>query len=926
MLEIYNEAVQDLLVEPEQRKTGGLQIRQSKTLGVYVQDLSKHPVDSYEAIERKIDHGTSNRSVGSTQMNKTSSRAHTIITIEFHQFQMIEGNTTDKFSVINLVDLAGSERQKKTKATKGRLKEGCAINLSLSSLGNVINVLADQAIGKGKDKVVPYRASALTRILQNALGGNSKTIMVCAISPANINYEESLNTLRYAERAKKVKNVAMVNESAQDKKIRQLSEENDKLKNLLSAASQGGTLDLEMLKQLGFDIGGIASSATPQEAGKKEIEELKEQMADNEAALETINKPFQERLQEEKERMVLNQDDRTIPHLTNLNEDSQLTNKLYYDLSQGPVKVGTKKGDPKPEIVLGGVGIQPNHAVFSLEEDVFRLMSGCPEAHGSIFINGNELEQDGHELIHNDRIIIGNTSVFIFKNPPLVLNAHKEKLRAELSEDLEEEEKEAKLKEIEEIEEFDDGSKLLDWEYAQKEKMEIYDAIRKQEMEKREQEKEEEQRKKFEDMQIKAEEERRAAEEAMKEQEKEFLAQLEEMKTRMMQEKEEQLKQEMEETERLMIEQMNKMQQDKEERQRQQEKEIEKEKDLLKQRQVQSEKITVELDSLSYKLEEANLCAKEFGKNIHFSQKLITVIPDDIVKDPLENMDQRKMVVHVRVQNKDTGEETFWDVEKFNDRLLAIRDMYSQYLEEQSVPEVEEDAFFDEPEPQLIGQGYYKLQPLAYVIDNPHTVQLISSGEKAAKNGKLEMNIMPTDESGWGEFPDERIPLEPEDMVGERLDFAVVISKAIDLPENFCKDVYCEYSFFLDDQPYQTPMIPGKHQNPVFEYRYHHTVQSVSENLVRYLKQNALCIKVFGYPSLENEEQDTEESFTIKQDLSTATQEDSLTISKEEPMEIKEAISPIPKQELPTKPKPQDFTIKQIPKDPVSEAAQASDD
>lgn len=176
--------------------------------------------------------GYRNRSIGSTQMNKTSSRAHTIITITFQQFEMIDGNQTERISVINLVDLAGSEKQKQTQASKERLKEGCAINLSLTTLGRVINILADKSSGLAKDQVVPYRESSLTRMLQNALGGNSKTIMVCAISPASINYEESLNTLRYAERAKKVKNVAVINESASDKQIRELRSENEKLKEL----------------------------------------------------------------------------------------------------------------------------------------------------------------------------------------------------------------------------------------------------------------------------------------------------------------------------------------------------------------------------------------------------------------------------------------------------------------------------------------------------------------------------------------------------------------------------------------------------------------------------------------------------------------------------------------------------------------------
>ena len=122
--------------------------------------------------------------------------------------------------MINLVDLAGSERQEKTGATGQRLKEAVGINQSLTSLGQVISILAKNS--EGGNEYVPYRNSALTRILQNALGGNSQTIMICAISPANDNYDESLSTLRYADRAKKIKNKPIVNESESDKMIRQL--------------------------------------------------------------------------------------------------------------------------------------------------------------------------------------------------------------------------------------------------------------------------------------------------------------------------------------------------------------------------------------------------------------------------------------------------------------------------------------------------------------------------------------------------------------------------------------------------------------------------------------------------------------------------------------------------------------------------------
>ena len=129
--------------------------------------------------------------------------------------------------------MAGSEKAGQTGAEGQRLKEGCAINKSLTVLGNCISVLADRASGKAKSAVVPYRDSNLTRILQNALGGNSKTIMICAVSPASMNYEESLSTLRYADRAKKILNKAVVNESVQDKMIRELKTENERLKQLL---------------------------------------------------------------------------------------------------------------------------------------------------------------------------------------------------------------------------------------------------------------------------------------------------------------------------------------------------------------------------------------------------------------------------------------------------------------------------------------------------------------------------------------------------------------------------------------------------------------------------------------------------------------------------------------------------------------------
>jgi hypothetical protein len=200
MIEIYNECVQDLLVKQSERPKGGLNVREHPQHGIFVENMSKVPVTSYAEISRQIDVGTSNRTVGATQMNATSSRAHTVTTLTFRQrfIDKEKGNqTSEKMSEINLVDLAGSERAASTQATGDRLKEGANINKSLSILGKCISILAKKSSGK-TNEVVPYRESKLTFILKNALGGNSRTTMIAALSPASVNYDETLSTLRYA--------------------------------------------------------------------------------------------------------------------------------------------------------------------------------------------------------------------------------------------------------------------------------------------------------------------------------------------------------------------------------------------------------------------------------------------------------------------------------------------------------------------------------------------------------------------------------------------------------------------------------------------------------------------------------------------------------------------------------------------------------
>lgn len=175
-------------------------------------------------------------------MNATSSRAHTVTQIVFKQKFFNEDGTPERelVSNINLIDLAGSERAGSTGATGDRLKEGANINKSLTMLGNVIRALAAKADGKAANTVIPYRDSKLTYILKPFLGGNAKTSMVAALSPASINYDETLSTLRYANQVKAIKNKAVVNENPQEKMIRELKEEIERLRKGGATAGGGG--------------------------------------------------------------------------------------------------------------------------------------------------------------------------------------------------------------------------------------------------------------------------------------------------------------------------------------------------------------------------------------------------------------------------------------------------------------------------------------------------------------------------------------------------------------------------------------------------------------------------------------------------------------------------------------------------------------
>jgi kinesin family protein 1/kinesin family protein 3/17 len=206
--EIYNEVIFDLLDATDRKKKpatakGGLEIKEHPVLGVYVKGLQEYVVESASKLQKIIDQGMRSRTVASTQMNADSSRSHSVFVITVRQKDIID-ETKNVFAKVNLVDLAGSERVRSTGASGATLKEGANINKSLSELGNVINALVAQAKGK-RGVFVPYRNSKLTRVLQESLGGNSITAMLAALSPAGSYFDETLSTLKYANRAKAIK-------------------------------------------------------------------------------------------------------------------------------------------------------------------------------------------------------------------------------------------------------------------------------------------------------------------------------------------------------------------------------------------------------------------------------------------------------------------------------------------------------------------------------------------------------------------------------------------------------------------------------------------------------------------------------------------------------------------------------------------------
>lgn len=767
MLEIYNEQVQDLLQPMEKRPKGGLKIRHTPQLGTFVQDLSKCPVDSYAAIQAKLDEGTANRTVGATLMNATSSRAHTVLQICFRQVSIDPGTgepVSQKCSEINLVDLAGSERAGSTGATGDRLKEGCAINQSLSALGNVISALADKAAGKLKPgQVVPYRDSALTRILQTALGGNSKTCMIAALSPASVNYDETLSTLRYADRVKQIKNEAVVNENPLEKLIRELREENERLKKAM-----GGNLPAP--------AGGQELDPAMIEAIRKQYEE---EIEANKRAMEEMTMSWQQKVDEEKKRAaasgrVEEHAELTLPTLQNLNEDPFLSGKIICVLKEGMSTFGKPEGEEAPTFRIGGLGVVSGHARVSCtkvqndEEDPEDIsFTVILSASGKTMVNGEELKEgEERQLQHKDRILFGHNNLYVYVDP------------------------------------LDMDKAFPSWEDAMKElkkdQVGAYGQPLMSEAEKARERKFQEKLTELENERKQLRDEREKLLKKLEEKEKELLASGEaqevvEEKLQLIQNEKQQVEMELQQK----LEELNareaRLKKDREEEESWSEEE-------------RAARLVLEevMTKTSLLVDEANMIAQELGIGTFFSQKL-TVRGDALGgngRGTLGGTVMQRSEIMIRVDRMDSDLTQLWPLDLFERKVFEMREIYANWSPEPGqplqLPDDVADPFAPDPESyQVVGQAYVYLQTIRSLlpIENEPFPIFDSRGQKQGilvvsidiQVGPQKADVESEDELVARRIEDLDDFDSVEDVKGRELTITVTVQSANNLPEKSCR-------------------------------------------------------------------------------------------------------------------------------------------
>ncbi|XP_037351641.1 kinesin-like protein KIF14 isoform X2 [Talpa occidentalis] len=406
--EVYNEKIHDLLVckgENGQRKQP-LRVREHPISGPYVEALSMNVVTSYSDIQSWLELGNKQRATAATGMNDKSSRSHSVFTLVMTQTktEFVEGEEHDHriTSRINLIDLAGSERCSTAHTTGERLKEGVSINKSLLTLGKVISALSEQA--NRKRVFIPYRESVLTWLLKESLGGNSKTAMIATISPAASNIEETLSTLRYANQARMIVNIAKVNEDMNAKLIRELKAEIEKLK---AAQRSNRNIDPERYRLCRQEITSLRMKLHQQERDMAEMQRMWK---------DKLEQAEKRKLQETKELQkagITFQMDNHLPNFVNLNEDPQLSEMLLYMIKEGATTVGKYKPNSSHDIQLSGVLIADDHCTIRNFDGIVSII---PVGEAKTYVNGKHILEPT-VLHHGDRVILGGDNYFRFNHP-----------------------------------------------------------------------------------------------------------------------------------------------------------------------------------------------------------------------------------------------------------------------------------------------------------------------------------------------------------------------------------------------------------------------------------------------------------------------------------------------------------------------------
>ncbi|XP_054412597.1 kinesin-like protein KIF1B isoform X8 [Pongo pygmaeus] len=741
-MEIYCERVRDLL---NPKNKGNLRVREHPLLGPYVEDLSKLAVTSYTDIADLMDAGNKARTVAATNMNETSSRSHAVFTIVFTQKKHDnETNlSTEKVSKISLVDLAGSERADSTGAKGTRLKEGANINKSLTTLGKVISALAevDNCTSKSKKKkktdFIPYRDSVLTWLLRENLGGNSRTAMVAALSPADINYDETLSTLRYADRAKQIKCNAVINEDPNAKLVRELKEEVTRLKDLLRAQGLGDIIDTSMgsltsspsscslSSQVGLtSVTSIQERIMSTPGGEEAIERLKE----SEKIIAELNETWEEKLRKteairmEREALLaemgvaIREDGGTLgvfspkktPHLVNLNEDPLMSECLLYYIKDGITRVGQADAERRQDIVLSGAHIKEEHCIFRSERnnsgEVIVTLEPCERS--ETYVNGKRVSQPV-QLRSGNRIIMGKNHVFRFNHP--------EQARAER----------------EKTPSAETPSEPVDWTFAQRELLEKQGIDMKQEMEKRLQE-----------MEILYKKEKEEADLLLEQQRLDYESKLQALQKQV-------------ETRSLAAETTEEEEEEEEVPWTQHEFELAQ----WAFRKWKSHQFTSLRDLLwgnAVYLKEASAISVELKKKVQFQFVLLTdtlysPLPPELLPTEMEKTHEDRpfprTVVAVEVQDLKNGATHYWSLEKLKQRLDLMREMYDRAGEMASSAQDESETTVTGSDPfydrfhwfKLVGRAFVYLSNLLYPVPLIHRVAIVS--EKGEVRGFLRVAV-----------------------------------------------------------------------------------------------------------------------------------------------------------------------------------------